>query len=957
MTPISTPLISNVIPSNDQASPPLINTLLEKVKNIFTLESHKKIADFFFSTPINTSMSVAVEKEVMSVKAFVGLPGDILCNLQLDLPKASLDLSAINEHPLIQHLVKNGAISPDITTLEQLMGILHTLPTQQTSIEWQGEEKKAVLKILLPGNASLTAEIKFPKGFDELTNIVKQFMPQAASGIMPSLLPLFNNEGFRFEWNGNTGQFGLEFAHRQEIKVNTLEIPGSSLLSWICKHASVSLPQKITGRVDFRTNKVEFDSGVKFEVKWGPFTKNIKFNSVSYDTTANQIALQMTCFGKHTITIPLDNNNDTTPIPKIEFEFIRIPDSKKGYSSSLIEQPAPAKQDNKNWSYFESLKGFIREKIPEAYREVFDVVAQQVLNGQLAFNLGGDEKFVGADFWLPDGLNCNIKLAFPNDSSKMPEVFEIGQEFVEKLKKKLELKPDEGYDIEGIVSLLLTLPRSETTIKWNGTKGEVVIETALPGGARLDVTLKIEQIVGRELKELPETLKTILSKLAEGPAIERTLAHLRPFLSTDFEVKWDGKSQHVDFKWPNDLGCQVRLVSPTAESLLNAITQIDSFIEKNGPILKPQADGKYNVTAAMNLLATLQSPATKIEWKGRENKAILTVDLPGNAKVEIEFDIAQLVSDQKLSPALVSILSKMEDGEKIIETLTLLSPLFGTNFKANLKDRSLNLELEDGLGCKIDLSFPNGVSELPAGVALNGDLLNLLKSKLTPSLGNHNIDQVMELLLTVPKMAAEVQWNGTKKTAILKVDLPGGAHIDVTFDIEHYLKKGISGLSPAAAAILMKTPSGQALMQLLESFAPLLTTDFTFKWDGEKSTFDIVFNKQQEIFIQELEVPGLETISSVLGKNSALKLPKTIHGIVDFNEPSITFEPKITFVGKVGIIKKELDLKKVKYNAANHQLGVECNCLGSRDISIDLPRQGVESDKPKPVVRFQVRPL
>jgi hypothetical protein len=1103
-------LSSEIVEASQE--PALLNSLLEKVKGIFTSNIGKKIADFFFSTSINTGLEVGTGKDSISVRAFVGLPGDIVCHLQLDLPPAGLSSAVVEEHPLIQHLVANGTISPDITNLEQLMQILHSLPTQQTSIEWKGKDKQAVLRIQLPDNTKLTASINFPKGFDELTKACAVLIPKTANAIMPSILPLINNEDFRFEWNGNTGQFCLEFAHRQGIKVNTIEIPGNPFISWLCKQITVYLPQKISGTIDFESKKVEFKDSVRLKVEWGPFTKNINFNSVSYDAATNQIALQVTCFGTHTIPIFLDSmaqndNSDNTPTPRVEFEFIRRPYTYKEYSTSLLKEPIPEAL-TENFSNFKNLKAVAREKIPAAYRDVFDVVAEQVINGRLAFNLGGVEKFVGADFWLPDGVNCNVKLVLPNERSQLPEAFIIGQEFMEKLKAKLELKPGQGYDVEGVVSLLLTLPRSETNIKWNGTKGEVVIETALPGGARLDITLKIEKIIGRELKELPATVTAILSKLPNGDAIERTLTRLRPFLSTDFEVKWDGKSSRFDFKWPSDLGCQVRMVSTTAESLLKAVTQIDTFIEKNSDRLKPQADGSYDVVSVMQLLATLESPPMKMEWKGTENKAVLTVDLPDGAKMEMEFDIAQLVTKEGLSPALVSILSRMEGGPAIIETLTLLKPFFatnfaleltgdpnnrslnftwpsgfgcrvrmvstpesllkaiaevgafikntgpklkpqangsydvtsimqllatlesppvkiewkgtenkailavalsdevkieveldigqlireeglsrevvailsnmkgghemiealkllkpffGTNFTLDLKDQSLSLNLENGLGCKIGLSFPNGVQQLPKAMALNAGLIDLLKKKLALSpKGDYNIDQVMQLLLTLPHLTASMKWKGTKNKATLVVDLPGGAQLKAKLDIEQYLRKGISGLSPALMAILMKTPTGPALMKLLESFAPLLATDFTFKWDGKTSRFDIVFAQPQEVFINSMRIPELEKVASVISKRSALMLPQQIHGVIDFEESSITFLPKLTFVGKVGFISKNLDLEKVKYNAVEDQLGIELACMGHHSIRINLAMLEQKDPnaltKEKPEVDFIVRP-
>lgn len=492
------------------------------------------LADLYEQFPLLKSLK---KEQLQTLK-------DLIAKLR-DPEISEQDKAELKKNPLLKAVL-------DKLLMDEVKKLLSKFPIDKTSIHWRGSEHKGEINIALFGNARVKVELEVPPElgslYDHIPPFIEAMVPAEAYEILPGIMPLAN-ENFRFEFDGATNKFALEFESRQVVKLTSLELKGNAIVKWlgslIGQALKINLPQRIAGTIDPKTMTVKFDPGTTFKVKFNGLERlgnYVDLEEIRYNAAANKLNLRFKLFGMR-LNAEIDLN--TSMIDRQAFKIVSKHDPKREFAPSILEEPSRTVTVDSSGTnaYFQTIKSALRKMIPKAYQPIFDIFIAAKSDGNLDFNL--QDKTVGATFNLPDNITCKAQIQFP-DATSNPKGIELDQVMLEKLTKKLqEVADQETFNIEEIISLLLTLPRLTTNLHWEGSRGVAIVTMQLPGGAVFTVELSAPQLIGKSVTEVPPTMEKILSTLL----FKEMFTSLRPFLSSDFHLTWDGVSSQFNIQF------------------------------------------------------------------------------------------------------------------------------------------------------------------------------------------------------------------------------------------------------------------------------------------------------------------------------------------------------------------------------------------------------------------------
>ncbi len=600
--------------------------LLGKLQKMIPTGFAKTVYETALSLPFTGKADLNLA-DTTQASAQLILKDKVTCNIHLSLAPAAaktpqdLTSPARKLHPLLTALLDASTIN-ELKSLGQLSDLINDLPLQQTSIEWKAAERKAVISMTLPENASLKLDLTFPQGIgaleDDIPTFIKKIIPLEAYEMLPGISPL-EDQNFRFEWNGETSKFALEFESSQVLNLTELELKGNLFIKFIGfflgKTLKINLPNRIAGTIDPNTMTITFEENSIFKVKIKKLErlgKTVTLKSVQYDAANEMLSLGFKLFWMHhTVVIDLK----TSIIDKKAFKFVSKTD-KQAYSPSILQPVNHTGTTGPN-TYLEGIKSTLRSMIPVHYHSLFDIFAKTRLGGNLSFDL--QEKSISTEFKLSDEISCRTSLKFKDENPAQKGV-ELNQELLKQIQEKLKGKVD---SVDEIISLLTTLPTQTTSVNWEGKSGKATVHMQLPGGVLLTVELTAPKLIGQSVKDIPPRMKEILSNLV----CKELFTSVRPFLSSNFGLTWNGQSSEFSLIFKEAQQVHIKEIKLPQGGIFASLAK---FVGNNSFLRLPtEVKGKINFKDL------------SVEFKPK-----LTFDLKSGI-VSKEFDLKKIQYDAK----------------------------------------------------------------------------------------------------------------------------------------------------------------------------------------------------------------------------------------------------------------------------------------------------------------------
>jgi hypothetical protein len=405
------------------------------------------------------------------------------------------------------------------------------------------------------------------------------------------------------------------------------------------------------------------------------------------------------------------------------------------------------------------------------------------------------------------------------------------------------------------------------------------------------------------------------------------------------------------------------------------ISSISNFINSFKKSIKDFFDPKTveKLAQSLDALRSTGKPQTRAQRKlcpEIEKVLVTTTSVLGNLKKKVQTEKRQIImaQHQKILQQPSSIIEKVKSLVNIPKDLAPFVDIFmakGTHLTLDvgLENDSLVFSTDLNLACKgvkskVYVTLPTTAGEALDATPINLDprLKALLGAKLSPGLSKDlDINQIVQLLLTIPSQTMNVTYVGPENIADITITLPSGATLKLEFEIPKANDAKAQGDSDAVRSFLKGI-----LKENYAGIEPLLSETFTFIWDGATSQFNINFLQQQAVKINELAMKGkgpLVTLIEKIGKNGTLVLPKTIAGTVDFQKSSIQFEPGTRLILKDFLaFDKDIDLHQVSFDIKENTLFLSISCFGSRIIPIKLD-QPKDAESPLEKLDFKFIPF
>jgi hypothetical protein len=584
-----------------------INTLIQSIRNIFKSVFFQDATDAVLSSNLHGSVKVDLSSG-LKVSANVTLFEKVTCDIKVVFSKTASGKETLEVkefHPFFTKLLEGEKIAGQIKDLNELKEVLQAIPHQKASIEWLGSEKTAVVIMQLPGSTRIEIAINFPKGLakiaEDLPFILAEMIPGAFHKLLPGLLPLLN-ENFRFEWNGETRQFALEFESCEYIKIENLTLVETGFIATLAKQfgnwVSMKLPQRIAGTIHPTEQLIEFEKDTTFRIKFGKHLgKEVILIKASYDENEVKLGLNT-----HKEVIDLK----TSRVKDVGITFATKPSSKRPYSKSMLEFNAQDPSDCAPNPILEKLKSTLLSKAPVEYQSFLSKLLAAPLNVDVTFSLQNSQS-ITATIQLPDDMSCKVDLTIPTDSKPHGKV-NIDKKIMNQLSAKLD-EHKEDYHIEQIVALVASLPTLDVNLHWNGTTGTVNLGIDLPGGANFKIELKAPQLMGKGVQDLPPVLTTLFSKLPQYVQIEQLFNSIRPLISSNFHLNWNGANSTFKLGFDEQQQVHIKSVKLPEKGFLDFMK---TFIGENSFIRLPK-----QIQAAVDLEKSIFkfSPEIKLNFK------------------------------------------------------------------------------------------------------------------------------------------------------------------------------------------------------------------------------------------------------------------------------------------------------------------------------------------------------
>ncbi len=338
--------------------------------------------------------------------------------------------------------------------------------------------------------------------------------------------------------------------------------------------SSIKLPQRIAGTIHPTKQLIEFEKDTTFRIKFGQHLgKEMILIKVSYDENEVKLGLNT-----HEEVIDLK----TSRVKDVGITFATKPSSKRPYSKSMLEFNAQDPNDSAPNPILEKLKSTLLSKAPVEYQPFFSKLLASPLNVDVAFSLQNSQS-ITATIQLPDDLSCKVDLTIPTDSKPHRKV-NLDKKIMNQLSAKLD-EHKEDYHIEQILALVASLPTLDVNLHWNGTTGTVNLDIDLPGGANFKIELKAPQLMGKGVQDLPPVLTTLLSKLPQYVQIEQLFNSIRPLISSNFHLNWNGANSTFKLGFDEQQQVHIKSVKLPEKGFLDFMK---TFIGENSFIRLPK---------------------------------------------------------------------------------------------------------------------------------------------------------------------------------------------------------------------------------------------------------------------------------------------------------------------------------------------------------------------------------
>lgn len=575
---------------SDSKSTPL-SGLLGSITKIFSNKSETTIYESLLAKPLMGMLDLEMSNRMAATAQFQ-LQGKVDCKIELSLDPTNSTESLAEMHPLVAALL-DQSIQEKLKNVEQLNGLIHAFSNQQTSLEWNGSERSAVLNIYLPGNGHLKMDLKFLQDLsaleDDIPVVIKMMIPQEVYEMLPGIMPLAG-ENFRFEWNGKTSQFALDFESPQVIKLTSLTLKGNAVVKLIGRVVGetlkINLPRRIAGHIDPKTHTVHFDRDTLIKVKFNKLERLgqfVQLNQIQYDPTSEKLHINIHLFG-FSINIPIDLK--VSMIEKKTLTFVPKVGKQAPYAASILVKPTQTISPTGSNQHVSALLSTLRSFVSKSYQPLFDIIAECKSSiGNLTCDL--QARSLHAMMQLSDELTCKAILKFPDKTVSDKEI-KLNQEVLNQINSTLQTAVKDDYNVDEIVPLLLKLPTKEVVLNWEGAKGVATLNMNLPGGASLMLELSSPKLVGKTANSIPPVMEKLMSHFA----FKELFTSLKPFFSSDFALTWDGTTSEFGLTFKQEQQLHIQEIQLPKKGPLNSIAQ---FVGNNSFVRIPgQIKGKIN---------------------------------------------------------------------------------------------------------------------------------------------------------------------------------------------------------------------------------------------------------------------------------------------------------------------------------------------------------------------------
>ena len=325
-------------------------------------------------------------------------------------------------------------------------------------------------------------------------------------------------------------------------------------------------------------------------------------------------------------------------------------------------------------------------------------------------------------------------------------------------------------------------------------------------------------------------------------------------------------------------------------------------------------------------------------------KAVTPAEQPKPQQIEKHFQIQKLIQD-----ATTSTFDKIKKLLPIPDSiLPLINLILGKRPSADIKvgiaDQCVRLTADvkmPGLDAQgqVELRLPLTEQSTPDSVTtFHPEILTMVDKALAKtSTAQETLGAIQQILSTLPSQTIKFSW--IKGTASILLTLPNQTvlALHISLPPQEDPSQAPEFLKELLKAVLKEEgyKSFQGLLRNYKGVGTLLDKDVLFKFDGATSQFDLEFPEQLALKINKMEnftlplfedadgpsktsdeplkkfvgffadIPkkaknvARQALSELLGKigtNTTIVLPKHIRGTINFENPSIQFDPGTTFV-------------------------------------------------------------
>ncbi len=254
-------------------------------------------------------------------------------NATIFFPKKQLavqDKKTVELHPKIKAALTELMSSDSKSNSADLINLMMTMSNQNIHMNWMGNTNKAALIVTLPGGMGLNLELDMKK-IEEKNDILRTKLAEILGDQFAADIEPLLTQTFTFNWDGEKKEFSIKFHKEQNLHIKSLKFkkavgffaPLKNLLmkvgEWLTKDRMITLPQEISGNVDFANAKINFDKGTSFFVRTALGTKRAGLRLISF-ARENWIDIGIKCMGGHL----LDIDTRTSDIDKSQIDEARI---------------------------------------------------------------------------------------------------------------------------------------------------------------------------------------------------------------------------------------------------------------------------------------------------------------------------------------------------------------------------------------------------------------------------------------------------------------------------------------------------------------------------------------------------------------------------------------------------------------------------------------------------------